>query len=171
MSPRPTFYLRSKSAVRESIDGELEARVAKTSLGLRVPFFLGPPLVLDGELYVLAEVRGDLSLYVPGCRNRRRPMGLSKLHTSGPCRWMKLGGSRGATPSYSDGVLICPTSSCAVVAVDASTRSLIWGYQYPRDPRQKRIRTSRRFNPYYASSQRGNVERVNSYNWRRQSSF
>ena len=38
----------------------------------------------------------------------------------------------GASPSYADGVLICPTSAGAVVAVDLATRSLRWGYQYPR---------------------------------------
>ena len=38
----------------------------------------------------------------------------------------------GATPSFADGVLVCPTSAGAVVAVDATTRNLLWGYQYPR---------------------------------------
>ena len=38
----------------------------------------------------------------------------------------------GATPSFADGVLVCPTSAGAIVAVDATTRNLLWGYQYPR---------------------------------------
>ena len=38
----------------------------------------------------------------------------------------------GASPSLADGVLICPTSAGAVVAVDLATRSLRWGYQYGR---------------------------------------
>ena len=45
----------------------------------------------------------------------------------------------GATPSYSDGVLVCPTSAGAVVAVDISTHFLLWGYRYkqatPVNPR------------------------------------
>src|SRR5262249_17895595 len=38
----------------------------------------------------------------------------------------------GATPSFADGVLVCPTSAGAVVGFDLATRSLSWGYQYPR---------------------------------------
>ncbi|HHK41689.1 MAG TPA: tetratricopeptide repeat protein, partial [Planctomycetaceae bacterium] len=37
----------------------------------------------------------------------------------------------GATPSFDDGILVCPTSAGACVAVDLATRSLLWGYQYP----------------------------------------
>jgi hypothetical protein len=36
----------------------------------------------------------------------------------------------GATPSFADGVLVCPTSTGVVVAVDLATRALLWGYQY-----------------------------------------
>ena len=39
----------------------------------------------------------------------------------------------GATPSFADGVMVCPTSAGAVVAVDVANRSLLWGYQYPRN--------------------------------------
>jgi len=38
----------------------------------------------------------------------------------------------GASPSLADGILICPTSAGAVVAVDLATRTLRWGYQYRR---------------------------------------
>lgn len=38
----------------------------------------------------------------------------------------------GAVPSFGDGILVCPTSAGAVVAVDLTTRSLLWGYRYPR---------------------------------------
>jgi outer membrane protein assembly factor BamB len=40
----------------------------------------------------------------------------------------------GATPSFADGVLVCPTSAGAIVGIDLTTRSLLWGYQYPRLP-------------------------------------
>ena len=36
----------------------------------------------------------------------------------------------GVSPSYSDGVLVCPTASGAIIAVDLTTRSLLWGYRY-----------------------------------------
>ena len=37
----------------------------------------------------------------------------------------------GLSPSISDGVIVCPTSSGAVVAVDEKRRELLWGFQYP----------------------------------------
>ena len=36
----------------------------------------------------------------------------------------------GATPALAEGVLICPTVTGAIVAVDTTTHSLLWGYQY-----------------------------------------
>ena len=38
----------------------------------------------------------------------------------------------GASPSLAEGILVCPTSAGAVVAVDLATRTLRWGYQYGR---------------------------------------
>jgi outer membrane protein assembly factor BamB len=38
----------------------------------------------------------------------------------------------GASPSLAGGVLVCPTTAGAVVGVDLGTRSLLWGYSYPR---------------------------------------
>jgi len=36
----------------------------------------------------------------------------------------------GVSPSYADGVLICPTAHRSIVAVELATRSLLWGYTY-----------------------------------------
>ena len=36
----------------------------------------------------------------------------------------------GASPSYADGVLVCPTTTGAIVGVELATRSLLWGYRY-----------------------------------------
>ena len=38
------------------------------------------------------------------------------------------GGLAGASPSYADGILVCPTAAGAVVGVELATRSLLWGY-------------------------------------------
>ena len=43
----------------------------------------------------------------------------------------------GVSPSYSDGVLICPTGAGCVVAVDLATRSLLWGYVYSHPGEQQ----------------------------------
>ncbi len=95
-------------------------------------FFLGPPLPLMGQLYVMAEINGEIRLVVLDAETGHLQWSQQLAHVdardigSDPGRR-----SAGASPSFSDGVLICPTSSGAVVAVDISTRSLLWGYQYP----------------------------------------
>lgn len=102
-------------------------------------FFLGPPLPLMGRLYVLAEKRGEIRLMaLDACSGA--PIWSQQLAVvernilQDPLR--RLGG---VSPSYADGVLVCPTSAGAVVAVELATRSLLWGYCYGRgggmDPR------------------------------------
>ncbi len=97
-------------------------------------FFLGPPLPLAGHLYALAEMKGQ----------EIRLVALSSK--TGALEWSQqlavveqpgvLGDpfrrNAGASPSFADGVLVCPTSAGAIVAIDLTTRSLLWGYQYPR---------------------------------------
>lgn len=95
-------------------------------------FFLGPPLPLMGQLYALAEINGEIRLVVLDAETGGMQWSQQLAHIdarnimSDPTRR-----AAGASPSYSDGVLVCPTSSGAVVAVDVSNRSLLWGYQYP----------------------------------------
>lgn len=99
-------------------------------------FFLGAPLALADRLYVLAEFQGEIRL-------------LCLLPESGQLEWkQQLGGTpdenmnirydstrrlAGAAPSFADGVLVCPTSAGAVVAVDLGTRALKWNYTYERN--------------------------------------
>lgn len=95
-------------------------------------FFLGPPLPLMGQLYVLAEINGEIRLVVLDAKTGALAWSQQLAHidarhvVSDPTRR-----AVGASPSFSDGVLVCPTSSGAVVAVDVANRSLLWGYQYP----------------------------------------
>ncbi|MFV1964523.1 MAG: PQQ-binding-like beta-propeller repeat protein [Pirellulaceae bacterium] len=94
-------------------------------------FFLGPPLPLFGQLYVLAEIRGEIRLVVLDARTGRQAWSQQLAHVDSftiakdPRRRMV-----GASPSFADGVLVCPTSAGAVVGVDIATRSLLWGHQY-----------------------------------------
>ena len=39
----------------------------------------------------------------------------------------------GATPSYSGGILVCPTSASAAVGIDVVRREFAWVYRYPRE--------------------------------------
>jgi outer membrane protein assembly factor BamB/predicted negative regulator of RcsB-dependent stress response len=132
-------------------------------------FFLGPPLALNGKLYVLFERNGrirlacldpnTIRLYQPPARNEKdRPP---------PTRYpellwtQKLGEPNTRLPldtirrfqcsylAYADGVMICPTNAGAIVAVDVMSRSLLWAQSYrfikqPENPneaaRQAQIR-------------------------------
>jgi hypothetical protein len=120
--------------------GEEEPQLAGT-------FFLGAPLPVLDALYVMAELNGEIQLVVldPGSGRLRWSQQLAHVDdlTIDRNAMRRLAG---ASPSFADGVMVCPTSAGAVVAVDVSTRSLLWGYQY----RQSRgnVRTSVFPSPY-----------------------
>lgn len=93
-------------------------------------FFLGPPLPLVGRLYVLAEIKQEIRLIALNAKNGALEWSQQLVRldsTAGKATSQRSG----VSPSYADGVLVCPTSAGAVVAVDLTTRSLLWGYQYP----------------------------------------
>src|SRR4029079_3674020 len=87
------------------------------------------------QLYALAEFAGEIRLV---CLDARTG-GLDwKQHlavfTEEPYHitWDRSRRLAGASPSLAEGILVCPTSAGAVVAVDLATRTLRWGYQYRR---------------------------------------
>ncbi|MEX0717426.1 MAG: PQQ-binding-like beta-propeller repeat protein [Planctomycetaceae bacterium] len=92
-------------------------------------FFLGPPLPLAGTLYVLAESAGAVRLLaldaVTGSLEWEQPIAEPDFDiSSSPPRRMA-----GNAPSYADGVLVCPTGTGGLVALELDTRSLLWAYQ------------------------------------------
>lgn len=94
-------------------------------------FFLGPPLPLQGKLYALAEINAEVRLVALNPRTGKLDwqQQIAQLES----RDILVDINRrlaGASPSYADGVLVCPTSAGAVVAVDLATRTLLWGFQY-----------------------------------------
>jgi outer membrane protein assembly factor BamB len=96
----------------------------------RDTFFLGAPLPLRGQLFVIAEVKDEIRLLAldAATGNLLWSQQLAMVEanvTQDPVRRLA-----GVSPSYADGVLICPTGSGCVVAVDLATRSLRWGYVY-----------------------------------------
>ena len=97
-------------------------------------FFLGPALPLSGQLYVLAEINGEIRLVVldPQTGTLQWSQQLVHVNDAGTVVTNAIRRVSGATPSYADGVLICPTAAGAVVAVDVANRSLRWGHQYMR---------------------------------------
>ncbi|MEZ6091283.1 MAG: PQQ-binding-like beta-propeller repeat protein [Pirellulaceae bacterium] len=96
-------------------------------------FFLGPPLPVDGALYVLAEQKADLYLLClnPEDGRLRWRQQLIAVETGSvqndPIR--RIGG---AIPAYADGTIVCPTGHGALVAFDLATRTFRWGFRYAR---------------------------------------
>lgn len=91
--------------------------------------FLGPPLPYGGNLYAICEQDRTINLLclAPQTGRRRWSQPLATLEdddlTQSPIRRLAS-----ATPTYSQGVLVCPTNAGAVVAIDLATRELLWGY-------------------------------------------
>ncbi len=97
-------------------------------------FFLGPPLPLEGCLYCLAETKGDLRLLVlkqdPEKNTVRLDWSQSLMVAERPVFASPLRRLTGLCPSFSEGILICPTSTGAVVAIDTNRRALMWMHRY-----------------------------------------
>ncbi|MCU0879125.1 MAG: PQQ-binding-like beta-propeller repeat protein [Pirellulaceae bacterium] len=97
-------------------------------------FFLGPPLPVGDLLYVLAEINTELRLLCLSAKTGQIEwkQNLAVVEDGQQIMVDAVRRMAGASPSMADGVLVCPTSAGAVVAIDLATRSLRWGYQYPR---------------------------------------
>lgn len=96
-------------------------------------FFLGPPLPLGQELYAIAEANSEFQL-VGMNRRTGRVVWSQVLAASDAVGQPDLTRrTSGLSPSYSSGVLVCPTDSGAIVAVDLATRELLWARRYAND--------------------------------------
>lgn len=108
--------------------------------------FLGPPLPLNGRLYVLIELDGLARLL---CLDPKNLQPVKDWHLKAPTLlWsQKLGRPNNTLPgdsirrfqgaflSAGEGILICPTNSGMVVGVDIMSRSLLWAHSYRKlDP-------------------------------------
>jgi len=107
-------------------------------------FFLGPPLPLMGRAYVLAEKRGEVRLMVLDATNGDLLWKQQLALVESEFGLGQVNRTAGVSPSYADGILVCPTGVGAAVAVDLATRSLLWGYRYeeeqPLNPYAARVR-------------------------------
>ncbi|MGL6196702.1 MAG: PQQ-binding-like beta-propeller repeat protein, partial [Thermoguttaceae bacterium] len=100
-------------------------------------YFLGPPLPVLGNLFVIGENAGALRLFVLDAKTGKliRHQGLVEPGTSIETDWLRR--FRGPIPSYSEGILVCPTGAGAVVALDATNGKLLWCYTYGDDSDEK----------------------------------
>ena len=104
--------------------------------------FLGAPLPLNGKLYVLIEQAGVLRLVCLDPRNlvavpgqTRRPALVWTQKIGRPNNNLPQDSIRryqGASLAASEGIILCPTNSGAIVAVDTMSRSLLWAHAYKK---------------------------------------
>ncbi len=105
----------------------------RTTGPLAGAFFLGPPLAVDGMLYAMTEIRGSVYLLAIDPATGRldwqqQLIGLEQGIALDPARRRA-----GATPSYSGGILVCPTAASAAIGIDVVRREFAWVYRYPRE--------------------------------------
>lgn len=95
-------------------------------------YFLGPPVCIDDQLFVLGEIGGELRLFQLTCDPQPELVWSQVIAAPNfPLQFTELRRLSGLTPAAADHLLICPTSSGLVVAVDPLQRRLVWGYEYP----------------------------------------
>ena len=150
-----------------SFEWEVGGETGLAEPQLAKSFFLGPPLPLEGSLYVICQQDEFIKLVVLDSQT-------GKLQWSQKLMSIEAGVDvssdenlrlAGVTPSFSNGILVCSTGACALVAIDLSTRSMLWGYQYKSPARSSVARIS----PNQRASQiilSGVVARVNNHHRR-----
>ena len=93
--------------------------------------FLGPPLIVDDRLYVIAQHRTEMAL-VSLSAGRGELLASLSLGTARLPIDEDLQRSRVACPLlWYNGLLLCSTSAGAVVAVDPLLQTWKWAYRYP----------------------------------------
>ena len=116
---------------------EIGGPPGEDNLPLDGSFFLGPPLPLGGRLYTIVERKGEIQLVMIENLESTDESGLTDYEPR--VRWTQslvapqqdvnlspLRKMAGLSPSYADGMMICPTAAGAIVAVDLSRRQLAW---------------------------------------------
>lgn len=96
-------------------------------------YFLGPPLVSDGLLYVIAQRELQVALWVlrasDGQLDWTLPLAETDRQQFRDPGWRHVG----CPVTWADGRLICSTGAGCFVAVDPTTRMLAWSLRYERD--------------------------------------
>lgn len=115
-------------------------------------YFLGPPLPLADRLYVLAQREGEVRLLVLQNATGELVWSQQLGRTDSAGSPAEEGRFDGLSPSYGDGLLVCPLPNRCIVAVDLVTRQLRWAYSY-RTERPERMR-----DPFAIALVRGDVD-------------
>ena len=121
-------------SIREEgkIKWEVGGQKSLTEPKLAGTLFLGSPLPHESELLVLGELNSDLYLFAlapdSGKLLWRQPL---TTNQEGAIASDPMRRSVGAMPAADGSIVVCPTLSGYLVAVDSSSHSMKWAYRYP----------------------------------------
>lgn len=103
--------------------------------GAAAVWFLGAPLVLRDELFVLVEEAGQVRLDVldAAAGDVRWTQPLAELDDRLAASTSEAVGRRlaGLAPAVAEGIVVCPLGGGTIVAIDLATRTLAWAHRYP----------------------------------------
>ena len=129
-------------ASKGNLRWRLPAKVAlgETDKQAAPSWYMGAPLPIGDQLFVLLEEKGEVRLDVlasaTGKLDWSQPLAELDENQAIDNRESRLRRIAGLSPAMADGVLVCPTGAGAVIAVDLATRMLLWAYNYPL-PKEK----------------------------------
>ena len=129
LSWNPTNQLQAASIASEGKILWVQGGSAGSDEDLASCYFLGPPLMHDGDLYSIVEINGEIRLVVMN-PNTGKVLWHQQLCTPPAGMSAESRTYQALSPSISDGLVLCPTGAGAIVAVDLLSRSLKWGAGY-----------------------------------------
>lgn len=137
LKPGAGSRLRNHLEAWDMATGERRWRIGSSvnepPTGFEGLYFLGPPLVSEGLLYVVAQRELQVALWVlrasDGQLEWTLPLAETDRRQFKDPDWRHV-----ACPvTWASGRLICPTGAGCFVAVDPVTRSLAWSVRFERD--------------------------------------
>ncbi len=107
-----------------------DKQVSKEQPGSR--WFLGSPLPLGNELFVLVEERQQIRLDVLSSATGETiwSQPLAEVDVEYDINNRDDRKQLGLSPTFAEGILVCPTGAGAVIAVDLAARTLLWAYRF-----------------------------------------
>ena len=137
LKPGAGSRLRNHLEAWDLATGERHWRIGSSAneppTGFEGLYFLGPPLVRDGLLFVVAQRELQVGLWVLRASDGQFEWMLPLAETD-RLQFKDSGWRHVACPvTWAGGRLICPTGAGCFVAVDPSARSLAWSVRFERD--------------------------------------
>ena len=95
-------------------------------------WFLGSPLPLGNELFVLVEERQQIRLDVLSSATGETiwSQPLAEVDVEYDINNRDDRKQLGLSPTFAEGILVCPTGAGAAIAVDLTARTLLWAYRF-----------------------------------------